>query len=239
MKIIVNGTERNASENSLKEILEREGYNFPCGGKGLCGKCKIVAPTLAVTERDRIFLSEAELQKGVRLACDKIAEEGLTVEVSFPRKPKPKKLEECDIIAILGNQTMLVGILSDGELIDSVILENERETPLEGIEKTRAVRSAIAHEAIEFFERYGVPKAGAAYVFGTEEMLAALVGSVGRPENSEPREASAYDLPADEIVFAPGENSIDRLKNAEMTETTLTERAVRYASDVRFRSRFV
>lgn len=239
MKINVNGTERNASGDSLKEFLESEGFYFPCGGKGLCGKCKIVAPMLALTERDKTFLSETELLKGVRLACDKKAEEGLFVEVAFSEKPKPKKLEECDILAILGNRTMLIGILSDGELVDSVILENEKESPFKGESKTKAVRSAMAHEAIEFFERYGVPKAVTVYVFGTEEMIAALVGSVGKPKNSEPTVASAYDLPADEIVFAPGENSIDRLKNAEMTETTLTERAVRYATDVRFRSRFV
>lgn len=240
MKIILNGREREvAFGDSLKEILESDGYFFPCGGKGLCGKCKIIAPKLVVTERDKTFLSESELRNGVRLACDKTAEEGLCAEIAFLKKPKPKKLEECDILAILGNQTILVGILSEGELVDSVILENERETPLEGGEKTRAVRSAIAHEAIEFFERYGVAKAGTAYAFGTEEMIAALVGSVGKPENSEPAPAAPYDLPADEIVFAPGANSLERLKNAEMSETTLTERAVRYATDVRFRSRFV
>jgi len=42
----------------------------PCGGKGLCGKCKVkIEPATHVSDADREFLTETELAEGVRLAC--------------------------------------------------------------------------------------------------------------------------------------------------------------------------
>lgn len=58
---------------ALREAAEFAGIelNIPCGGKGLCGKCKVIfesgAPDPTSTERDRI--NEAELAQGYRLSC--------------------------------------------------------------------------------------------------------------------------------------------------------------------------
>ena len=57
----------------LREAAETAGINlrFPCGGKGLCGKCKVIfeqgAPPVSPTEDDR--LTETELTQGYRLGC--------------------------------------------------------------------------------------------------------------------------------------------------------------------------
>lgn len=61
----------NGNNSSLRDLMEREGFRFPCGGKGLCGRCKIVAPNFKPTDRDLRFLSTEEISAGVRLACDK------------------------------------------------------------------------------------------------------------------------------------------------------------------------
>ncbi len=45
--------------------------NFVCGGKGNCGKCKIqdIKNKLPITEVDKKFLTQSQLDKGYRLAC--------------------------------------------------------------------------------------------------------------------------------------------------------------------------
>ena len=55
------------------EALERAGINIdtPCGGKGICGKCKILINTgiTTATPIEEELLSEEEIKKGFRLAC--------------------------------------------------------------------------------------------------------------------------------------------------------------------------
>lgn len=56
-----------------------------CNGRGTCSKCKvrilngIPLPSTA----DRRHLTDAELQKGIRLACSVIPQEGMTVKLDF------------------------------------------------------------------------------------------------------------------------------------------------------------
>jgi len=59
--------------STILEALESAGINIdtPCGGKGTCGKCKILVikgiDTIIPVEEK--FLSEEEIRKGFRLAC--------------------------------------------------------------------------------------------------------------------------------------------------------------------------
>ncbi|HZK12818.1 MAG TPA: ASKHA domain-containing protein [Atribacterota bacterium] len=57
----------------ILEALEIAGINIdtPCGGKGTCGKCKIlvIKGMNAITPVEENFLSEQEIKKGFRLAC--------------------------------------------------------------------------------------------------------------------------------------------------------------------------
>ena len=58
---------------ALRDALEAAGIELrlPCGGKGLCGKCKVIfeqgAPPVTPTEDDH--LTETELAQGYRLGC--------------------------------------------------------------------------------------------------------------------------------------------------------------------------
>ncbi|NLN07867.1 MAG: DUF4445 domain-containing protein [Firmicutes bacterium] len=62
-----------AAGTTLKEIMNAAGINFdfPCGGRGRCGKCKVLITAGAgePTAEDRKALSAEELAKGIRLAC--------------------------------------------------------------------------------------------------------------------------------------------------------------------------
>jgi len=57
----------------LSQAIQKAGLSFsmPCGGKHTCGKCKVTASGLLseITNEERAFLSNAEIESGVRLAC--------------------------------------------------------------------------------------------------------------------------------------------------------------------------
>ncbi len=63
-----------AAGQSVLEILTANGIyiNAPCGGLGRCGKCKIllVNGTADITVQEMALLSEKELSRGIRLACE-------------------------------------------------------------------------------------------------------------------------------------------------------------------------
>ncbi|MFQ6066666.1 MAG: ASKHA domain-containing protein [bacterium] len=80
-------------KTSLKELIKKTGIkvNFPCGGKGICGKCKVkvrgrLSPLTSV-EKKHLF----GLEKDVRLACQVAVEGDVEVEIfplsliSFPK----------------------------------------------------------------------------------------------------------------------------------------------------------
>jgi ferredoxin len=50
---------------------------FPCGGEGICGRCRVLFSKAPPTPNiyDRRNLSEEELSKGVRLACKAVIED--------------------------------------------------------------------------------------------------------------------------------------------------------------------
>ncbi|MDK2781451.1 MAG: hypothetical protein PWR13_479 [Archaeoglobi archaeon] len=63
-------------ENLLIEIAREAGVDLrsDCGGKGICGKCRVVVTEITgnfneVTEIERRVLTEEEIRKGYRLAC--------------------------------------------------------------------------------------------------------------------------------------------------------------------------
>lgn len=77
------------------EALERAGINIdtPCGGKGICGKCKILINKgiTTTTPIEEELLSEEEIKKGFRLACqaklfqDSIIEVPSEIRLDFKR----------------------------------------------------------------------------------------------------------------------------------------------------------
>lgn len=58
--------------DSLLELLRkgRVRVESPCGGKGTCGKCRVLAEGGGpIAEEERAFLTDQEIHMGVRLAC--------------------------------------------------------------------------------------------------------------------------------------------------------------------------
>lgn len=87
-KIIRNGQEMSfpvLPEKNVFEQLRENGIFLSgyCAGKGICGKCKIklVDGFLGISEADKKFFSEAELEAGYRLACKAYIYESCTIEV--------------------------------------------------------------------------------------------------------------------------------------------------------------
>ncbi len=72
------------NQKTVSEILREENHYLPavCAGRGTCGKCrvKIVQGEAAVTESDRSFFSQEELQEGWRLSCKCIPRGNLVIE---------------------------------------------------------------------------------------------------------------------------------------------------------------
>jgi uncharacterized 2Fe-2S/4Fe-4S cluster protein (DUF4445 family) len=64
--------EEGTSVSEALRALDREAVETPCGGKGLCGKCRILlarGELSAPDERESRLLSAAEIAAGSRLAC--------------------------------------------------------------------------------------------------------------------------------------------------------------------------
>lgn len=55
----------------MKKLSELLNMDFPCGGKGICGKCKVyVSGELSpITDEEKRFLSPEDIKSGARLAC--------------------------------------------------------------------------------------------------------------------------------------------------------------------------
>nr|DAD54094.1 TPA_exp: ferredoxin [Clostridium autoethanogenum DSM 10061] len=71
---------------TLKEAITAEGldFDFPCGGMGTCGKCriKILDKNLKATEKELKFLEEKELKEGIHLACETKLYSDITVQLN-------------------------------------------------------------------------------------------------------------------------------------------------------------
>ncbi|MBW2714349.1 MAG: DUF4445 domain-containing protein, partial [Deltaproteobacteria bacterium] len=67
----------------LKEVLHRFGVEFPCGGRGRCGACriKLIEGELPVTQACADTLSQEETEAGWRFSCRHRADQDLTFEL--------------------------------------------------------------------------------------------------------------------------------------------------------------
>jgi len=83
-------------EGSLLETLRNQTEGIPafCGGKGLCGKCKIqvIEGWLSITEEDRRFFGEEELKQGWRLACRAYPKENLLIRAGWKNESQMEVL---------------------------------------------------------------------------------------------------------------------------------------------------
>jgi uncharacterized 2Fe-2S/4Fe-4S cluster protein (DUF4445 family) len=72
-----------ASGTALKDVLFEEGIEFPCGGRGRCGKCRVrlTAGALDPQTEDRAVLGAEALAQGWRLACRHRLDADLALDV--------------------------------------------------------------------------------------------------------------------------------------------------------------
>lgn len=118
--------------SSILDIAEQLGIHLDsvCGGKGRCGRCKVILRRgdQKLTDSELEILTEIEVSRGVRLACQLIASGEMVVEV-------PSVYERGDQI-----------ILTDSEVITTV------DPPLEYIEI--AVSPPTLEYQVADFERF-------------------------------------------------------------------------------------
>lgn len=70
---------------TIMEAMDKAGidYDFPCGGNGKCGKCrvKIISAAGLPTDVEKELLAEKELRDGIRLACETNIRGDMSVEL--------------------------------------------------------------------------------------------------------------------------------------------------------------
>lgn len=138
--------------------------SLPCGGQGTCGNCKIkvYAGNLPITDTDKAFLSELELDQNIRLACRAIPdkpvriglmnenEEDIMVQgISDNNSPHTKAdfTHEFGIAVDIGTTTIAAALvdISNGDIIDSVTgVNSQRPFGQDVISRLRAATSGNA-----------------------------------------------------------------------------------------------
>lgn len=70
-------------QTPLIDVLHEFGIEFPCGGKGTCGKCKVklLAGEIAISPQHQQKLKELKLESDWRLACLSQCTEDIVLEV--------------------------------------------------------------------------------------------------------------------------------------------------------------
>lgn len=83
--------------NGLEALLEAGiGIKSVCGGKGTCGKCRIIvldAADTAVSGQEKKVLSPEEISKGVRLACQQVFDRDLNIYIPASSLSEEQKLQ--------------------------------------------------------------------------------------------------------------------------------------------------
>lgn len=105
------GVEFEAQRNApLLPSLTEHGIEFPCGGQGICGGCRVrvLSGWLSITQADQDHFSPDELSNGWRLACRARASDALAIECGQWRMDVLS-----DATAVAGGEKRGLGIAID------------------------------------------------------------------------------------------------------------------------------
>lgn len=199
MKITVKGDNVN-----LRDFLEREGFRFPCGGKGSCGRCRISAPSLPVTDRDRKFLTPDEIARGVRLACDKVVNGVAEIEADIDKgeaEVKAERYERADAYAVFCDNATYIGLQDGGEVRDGLELP-----PVEA--KYAYLRGAAQKETIELFEKHSLAKAETFLLAASPARFTELTGIAERFAAGQTIGAELMSMPAEDVYLPPAPKTL-------------------------------
>lgn len=218
--VVINGKKYLAEDNApLKESLMDAGFNFPCGGNGKCGKCRIVCPEIEPTDLDRRFLSDTLINQGVRVACDKKVSASVDIQCEITEnKATNIVLRECSVAVSMTDREISICIVGETP-VETVVKKNPLfDYPFEALvaeyEKnpstlSNALRAVIGKESVELFEKYGAAKAAVIAIAAKEIYLKILAGvSLDSPmEKVETlSETDVFDLPAESLYILPSVN---------------------------------
>lgn len=115
--------------SALQDVLFDFGVEFPCGGEGSCGQCrvKVLAGDLALNDVQRAALSADEIRQGWRLACQCRVESAVTLEINQwtmailgdKRRVKARFREGYGVAVDVGTTTLVAELvdLSDGRVL--------------------------------------------------------------------------------------------------------------------------
>ncbi len=142
----------------IRDLLIREGLlvDFPCGGRGLCSQCKVtIDPPPESGKAGRKALSQAEVDAGIRLACQAVVERDCSITI-----PEEKEVEVVwrDPAKAEGTQ-LLYGdpvVVRKHLLIDPPTLEDQRadwERLHEALDRKETTMPEVNPEVSEGFSR--------------------------------------------------------------------------------------
>lgn len=189
MKVTVQNTE------SLKKSLESKGFLFPCGGKGVCGRCRVIAPLLPETALDRRFLTEFERANGWRLSCDKAVAEPMEIEVTL-KKGENRKVEDPSVTALIESERVTIGLYDGAQEAERIVV------PLPEGASGRDCLAAVQKNSIELYEKHGVAKAVTLGIFASAERLSSLYPALD-PARGDCYDGAELSLPSEEGYLAP------------------------------------
>lgn len=104
-----------AADTSILEALKKAGIYLTssCGGKGTCGKCKVLVKSGDVISKSRIKLSQDEIDKGYVLACKTFPAEDVIMDI-----PKESMLVVEGQVVTGKSKDLLALLHSTGTAID-------------------------------------------------------------------------------------------------------------------------
>lgn len=133
----VNGIKFSFEETLLlSQLIQRSGkvIAMPCNGNGTCGKCKVIAKgsLSPLSEKELSLLTEEEIGKGVRLACQTMATGAVVitaetldpvVEVDFSLEDYPLTYDYTDGLVIDIGTTTIAALLYEKKNVIKKITE--------------------------------------------------------------------------------------------------------------------
>lgn len=233
MKMYVDGVAAEATDGKgIKEVLTGMGYAFPCGGRGICGRCRGIAAGIAPTALDEKFLSSAEIAAGIRLLCDKEGFDGAEIVPLFGKSSADLKISECDAYVLLGKESIEIGIVAGETRLFKVFAKPEKADK-------KILRSICANGLLEYLEEFSIAKATTVAVFGERKAVETLVSGACDVGEGDTFPAAEVDLPAEDCFVAPcGDgSSTEKLVPLKREGETDGETIARVLGDVRLRNR--
>ena len=154
-------------KNNGKSVWENfieQNLNVPsfCGGRGSCGKCKILVAEgrLPVTAEDKKVFSKQQLEQGYRLACRAYPESEITIKTVFLEETelvgskvelgiREEKSGEngFQIVIDLGTTTIAIALVSNNQVIETYLgINHQRKIGTDVITRMEKAAKGMAKE---------------------------------------------------------------------------------------------